>query len=320
MDFQYKLGAIPSPPDDRDYQFKDIIAAVGELPSKWVNPYLDELSEIALNQGDSGECVCCAAVHLRWLQEREQNGSAEMLSPSYLYGNHTDDDVPDYGCFPRCVCSQTVKYGTCDFDSFPEYFEDKRDAHKEYLKRKDELDPKAYPYRTSSYYSCGGNSSIDTIKRAIMLRGGVMVLYICDYNFMTGITKFITPCKTNNMKYGGHEVLLVGWDDDKNSFIMLNSWGKRYIHTSSYDRKPWCYISYNYPIQETHTFVDDIKKVQEEEKKMFADTTNHWAEESINKAAQKGIVSGFDDGLFHPDEGLTRAQLCVILDKLGMLE
>ena len=51
----------------------------------------------------------------------------------------------------------------------------------------------------------------------------------------------------------------------------------------------------------------------------FTDTEGHWAERVIDKAADKGVVNGFDDGSFHPDEAITRAQLCAILDRLELL-
>ena len=52
----------------------------------------------------------------------------------------------------------------------------------------------------------------------------------------------------------------------------------------------------------------------------FIDTEGHWAEKSIEKAADKGAVSGFEDGSFQPDANVTRAQLCSILDRLGLLD
>ena len=53
---------------------------------------------------------------------------------------------------------------------------------------------------------------------------------------------------------------------------------------------------------------------------MFKDVEGHWAENSIDKAVQKGIMNGFDDGTFKPDDMVTRAQMCVILDRLGILD
>lgn len=45
---------------------------------------------------------------------------------------------------------------------------------------------------------------------------------------------------------------------------------------------------------------------------MFTDIDNHWAKEYIEEAAKDGIVNGFQDGTFRPDDPLTRAQFCKI--------
>lgn len=47
---------------------------------------------------------------------------------------------------------------------------------------------------------------------------------------------------------------------------------------------------------------------------------NHWAAESIEKAFEKGVIKGFPDGSFGLGQAVTREELCVILDRLGMLE
>ena len=49
------------------------------------------------------------------------------------------------------------------------------------------------------------------------------------------------------------------------------------------------------------------------------DYEGHWAEESIRKAIAKGVLNGYEDGSFQPDRAVTRAELCVILDRLGLL-
>ncbi|MBR3934759.1 MAG: S-layer homology domain-containing protein [Clostridia bacterium] len=46
---------------------------------------------------------------------------------------------------------------------------------------------------------------------------------------------------------------------------------------------------------------------------MFADMNNHWAADSVNKLAQKGVISGFPDGTFRPDQSVTRAEFLKIL-------
>lgn len=50
------------------------------------------------------------------------------------------------------------------------------------------------------------------------------------------------------------------------------------------------------------------------------DYEGHWAKASIEKAKASGVMSGYPDGTFKPDQHVTRAELAVILDRLGLLE
>lgn len=51
----------------------------------------------------------------------------------------------------------------------------------------------------------------------------------------------------------------------------------------------------------------------------FIDTTNHWAKTSIDVLIAKGLLTGYSDGTFRPDLGLTRAEaIKVITTYLGL--
>lgn len=311
-----QCGAIPSPRDERDYLYSNIMAGTSPLPPSYVTPYLSELAEKAINQGTSLMCVPCAVSHLKYLIERKQNGNGEMFSPGYLYGNKAEDDADEGGCYPRCVVSQAAKFGVCHKEEFPKLYQSKMLANKEYKADKERLDGLAYPYRGNTYYACGQN--VDVIKHAIYDRGGVVACYCVYDSFYVpdwGMIKY----KPSTINYGYHEVLLCGWDDEKESFIMLNSWGKIYpdIYGGNL-MQPYCYINYTYPPIETHTLVDDINEIGDG--KMFKDIENHWAKNDIEKVVKKGIMNGFPDETFRPDEPLTRAQLCSILVRLGLIE
>lgn len=52
----------------------------------------------------------------------------------------------------------------------------------------------------------------------------------------------------------------------------------------------------------------------------WRDIQGHWAESMIKDAMAKGIVNGFDDGLFRPDDSLTRAQFAAMLVRALSLE
>ncbi len=45
---------------------------------------------------------------------------------------------------------------------------------------------------------------------------------------------------------------------------------------------------------------------------LFSDISNHWAEQSVINMAESGIVSGYPDGTFRPDETVTRAEFAKI--------
>ena len=55
----------------------------------------------------------------------------------------------------------------------------------------------------------------------------------------------------------------------------------------------------------------------------FSDTSGHWAEKAIEEITDAGIMNGFPDGTFRPDQPLTRAQmaqLCLNFEKYLMEE
>jgi len=45
----------------------------------------------------------------------------------------------------------------------------------------------------------------------------------------------------------------------------------------------------------------------------FTDTVNHWAKEYIQQAAEAGMMNGYPDGTFKPNQNVTRAQVASIL-------
>jgi len=47
--------------------------------------------------------------------------------------------------------------------------------------------------------------------------------------------------------------------------------------------------------------------------KTFADTVDHWSEQAVSTAYAHGIVSGYDDRTFAPDEFITREQMAVMI-------
>lgn len=60
-------------------------------------------------------------------------------------------------------------------------------------------------------------------------------------------------------------------------------------------------------------------KLNLKEGKVFNDTADHWARESIATAAGHGIVNGYSDTAFGPDDNITREQMAVMIVKAAKL-
>ena len=53
--------------------------------------------------------------------------------------------------------------------------------------------------------------------------------------------------------------------------------------------------------------------------KVFSDTSNHWAKDSIATAESHEIASGYEDGSFGPDDLITREQMAAMIVKAAKL-
>lgn len=74
-------------------------------------------------------------------------------------------------------------------------------------------------------------------------------------------------------------------------------------------------VSYTPPVQ---TPVEP-PVVTPDTSKTFTDVSGHWAEANIKSLAQKGIINGFEDGTFKPNNSVTRAEFTTMVVKaLGL--
>ncbi len=52
-------------------------------------------------------------------------------------------------------------------------------------------------------------------------------------------------------------------------------------------------------------------------KEPFTDISGHWAENAIKSLYNDGLITGYNDNSFRPDNFVTRAELCAIIQKIG---
>ena len=64
--------------------------------------------------------------------------------------------------------------------------------------------------------------------------------------------------------------------------------------------------------------MEDVKEWGENLAKYPTDIKGHYAEEEIKKFIDLGIVKGYPDNTFRPDESVSRAELLIVLTRLGI--
>lgn len=262
-------GIVPSPQDDRDYKFSDLVplSASVKLPRQYESP----MTPFVYDQGISNECAACAYNTIRYLQESntENGGSGidEPFSPSFNYANRIEGEDFE-GMYLRSVCKKG-KEGSIPYRIFPGFYtyhvcKAKFEENAEYYKKM------AEPFKITSYYQCNDRTSV---MRAIMETGGVITgvwVYESLYNPDDKGVIHYDP-KTDTENYGGHAITIVGWkwekenDKDKLYWRIQNSWGVNWGDNG----RAW--LPYEYPwVENAWAIVDLNTKLKwENYKKQF---------------------------------------------------
>ncbi|MFC5699709.1 NEAT domain-containing protein [Cohnella faecalis] len=74
------------------------------------------------------------------------------------------------------------------------------------------------------------------------------------------------------------------------------------------------------PTETEQPKTEESSNEEQAPKANFSDTGSHWAIREINRAVQLGIVSGFKDGSFRPNQNITRGELITIVSQALKLE
>ena len=61
---------------------------------------------------------------------------------------------------------------------------------------------------------------------------------------------------------------------------------------------------------------DTTASVPSEDTKVFADSENHWAKDTISRLCARGVINGIDDTHFNPDGYVTRAEFAALINRI----
>lgn len=217
-DFDYPLGALPSPPDQRDFQFgarssiksgndnfKGVSQSKKKLPS-----YLDLRNKLPpiFDQGSKPSCVACVGACMKEYQERMDCGYNGHFSPDYIYFYR--ENKPYSGMWPRDMMKILQKQGCCSNYKLP------YDKSVEPTVISTSCDRDAANYKVGTYYQI---NSVDELREALYENGPCCITFNV-YNK----SKQMWKQEPGDKYRGSHAMTVVGYK--KNKFIIRNSWGK----------------------------------------------------------------------------------------------
>lgn len=243
----HKLNWKPDLPDIRDWHyFQHHLLKVDHLPMA-----VDLRSQMppVVDQAAAGSCTANAlAGALGFLESqalRNKIASPEEFNPStfvpfsrlFIYYNERlleGDPSEDNGAQIRDGIKILAQYGGCDEAIWP------YDLKNLFVKPTDSCYKEACQHKISSYYRL--NADVSELKHALA-NGYPVVFGFTVYSSFessevatTGVMPVPQPYE--NVE-GGHAVLMVGYDDQKQSFIVRNSWG------TSWGDKGYFYMPYS---------------------------------------------------------------------------
>jgi hypothetical protein len=223
---QFSLGAIQSPPDDRDYP---IASAPGfaEAPTAFPASYtLPPLVPIALNQLNdpvSGGCVPFSTTTVKQYQERLQTGQwyYNDASAIRLHARCKQlDGIPNVeGTYPRVALQVAKTEGIRAMNG--------------------------HNYLIGSYYTLAEGDLLSNIKRTLTFYKRPVLLATAWYSNWFSLTRNYTIKPPNGQVVGGHQYMIYGYAeqiDGSTSLRCVNSWGPAWGNKGRFNM-PFAYVS-----------------------------------------------------------------------------
>lgn len=236
-----KLGWIPDIHDDRDYIYEAPMKLRGVMPSK---VDLRNICPPVYNQGALGSCTANALLAAVECGKKIKKQKTRRLSRLFLYYNTRamiGTIYSDSGGYLRDGIKSLNKQGVCPEKEWT-YSAGTRHGAKFTIKPPKKCYDSALDHQILSYWRITPNMYQI---RACLADGYPFVFGFSIYSsFMSkevSETGIMPLPQQGEQLFGGHAVMAVGYDDEKEMLLVRNSWGKKW-GDGGYFRMPYDYI------------------------------------------------------------------------------
>ena len=212
LDHLFGLGAVPSPPDARDFPIADAYAATGTAPPETFAPRVVRTPMPGvINQGDTPQCVAYSTAGAKaWQDMRDQGTAITAFDEAAFFS--AIGGTPQ-GAYLRAALAQLLKVG------YPVR------GHPD----------QAAQHRIKAYYAVP--LSLNDLRAAIQTFGPVLLAFDWAESWFKPLPNGQLPAPDRSA--GGHAIWAWGWDD-RIGLLLRNSWGPTWgMHGN-------CYVPYRY--------------------------------------------------------------------------
>jgi C1A family cysteine protease len=261
------------------------------------------------NQVDKGTCVAHTLAALKETQDYYDTKSVEKYSTAWIYLVREMNQYKGEGMMIKEAMANLKNIGVVPYSMLPgnvEYDDGALMGYKASVN--EEMKEEAKKHRIESYVF---STNKDDIKKALYHDHSPVAIGVYVYeSFYDTDSSGIVPIPDEQREniYGGHAMLIIGWINiaNKEYWVVQNSWGE------TWGDNGYCYLEIDkFPINEMWASIDLADYPCE-----LTDISEHWAKDYIEKCVRAGLINGFEDNTFKPDEPLTRAQMSTIIWKM----
>ena len=274
----------------RDYEYSVISGTIeNNFPETYKVTYTG--AEVK-NQGNWPTCVgnAMATVLEAWIQKTL--GKDILISENFNYGALRKNAALIEGMYHYEALQMQCQIGSVPKDMYnvylpmPELFYE--------INKLEGLFETAKQYKFANFVKLNNNDT---------RTGGKKDLEIKD-----ALTKYNVPlfCISPSYFGGSHAIVIVGWDDTKNSYIIKNSWGEAYgSNGDGTARIP------KSEIREVYLCLWEPIELP------FNDVTkDDWFYDDLKSAYLAGVINGKTETTFDPHAPITRAEAAVMMSRL----
>ena len=295
------MQALVSPPDERDYPVCRAMEVSTNLVipedfSVWQPPVED--------QGSTGNCVAQSIANIMECIAHEYGNKHEDYSVGYIYGA-PENTAYNGGMYPREACGIVVDRGDLLRSEFENYLENPACKIAWNNSITDELNELAGTRRALAYIRIKTKEEM----QAFMYKYNLPVMLVAPtsayYKGTDG--RHATVCygwvseetdRKDPTKYNDAYESSAGYED----LLFTNSWG------------PWFHRSGRGACK--FEDIEEIWGIVPMDKIQLTDLDGCWAASDIRYLVNLGIIKGYEDNTFRPNNPVTRAEMAALLARV----